>query len=214
MDSQTARDWLNDAGDRKSSERGEAVDVLYRELGNYEAIAKEVALSPDRLSDLHKVFLLPDGISWQVDEGKIRLGHVQQISRLQGDEQWLLAFTIVQKKISVKDSKEIVDAVVKKNRDLRDVLHNMIGIRFDEPLPSLLTGFTFEYRFRVSRAAWGKKLEWADFSLKAIEEATRVDVDQMIGELASIVDKWRSTRNSNQSKRTPLRDQINFQSDD
>jgi len=163
MDSQTARDWLNDAGDRKPSELGEAVDVLYRELGNYEAIAKEVALSPDRLSDLHKVFLLPEGIRWQFDEGKIRIGHVRQISRLQGDEQWLLAFTIVQEKISVKDSKEVVDAVVKKNRDLRDVLHNMIGIRFDEPLPSLLAGFTFEYRFRVSRAAWGKKLKWEDF---------------------------------------------------
>ena len=163
MDYQTARDWLNDAGDRKPSERGEAVDVLYRELGNYEAIAKEVALSPDRLSDLHKVFLLPEGIRWQFDEGKIRIGHVRQISRLQGDEQWLLAFTIVQEKISVKDSKEVVDAVVKKNRDLRDVLHNMIGIRFDEPLPSLLAGFTFEYRFRVSRAAWGKKLKWEDF---------------------------------------------------
>ena len=214
MDSQTARDWLNDTGDRKPSERGEAVDVLYRELGNYEAIAKEVALSPKRLRDLRRVFLLPEGIRWQVDEGKIRLGHVQQISRLQGDEQWLLAFTIVQEKISVKDSKEVVSAVVKKNRDLRDVLHNMIGIRFDEPLPSLLEGFTFEYRFRVSRAAWGKKLEWEDFCHKAIEEATRENVDQMMGEIASIVDKWRSTRNSNQSKRTPLRDQINFQSDD
>ena len=214
MDSQTARDWLNDTGDRKPSERGEAVDVLYRELGNYEAIAKEVALSPKRLRDLRRVFLLPEGIRWQVDEGKIRLGHVQQISRLQGDEQWLLAFTIVQEKISVKDSKELVSAVVKKNRDLRDVLHNMIGIRFDEPLPSLLEGFTFEYRFRVSRAAWGKKLEWEDFCHKAIEEATRENVDQMMGEIASIVDKWRSTRNSNQSKRTPLRDQINFQSDD
>ena len=191
MDSQTARDWLNDAGDRKSSERGEAVDVLYRELGNYEAIAKEVALSPDRLSDLHKVFLLPDGISWQVDEGKIRLGHVQQISRLQGDEQWLLAFIIVQKKISVKDSKEVVDAVVKKNRDLRDVLHNMIGIRFDEPLPSLLTGFTFEYRFRVSRAAWGKKLKWEDFCQKAIEEATRVDLDHIARELESLAHQLR-----------------------
>lgn len=191
MDSQTARDWLNDAGDRKPSELGEAVDVLYRELGNYEAIAKEVTLSPDRLSDLHKVFLLPDGITWQVDEGKIRLGHVQQISRLQGDEQWLLAFTIVQEKISVKDSKEVVDAVVKKNRPLRDVLQNMIGIHFDKPLASLLTGITFEDRFRVSRAAWSKKLKWEDFCHKAIEEATRVDLDHIAGELESLAHQLR-----------------------
>lgn len=191
MDSRTARDWLNNAGDRNPSEMGEAVDVLYRELGNYKAIAKEVALSPDRLSDLHRAFLLPEGIRWQFDKGKICIGHVRQISRLQGDEQWLLAFTIVQEKISVKDSKEVVDAVVKKNRDLRDVLHNMIGIRFDKPIASLLTGITFEDRFRVSRAAWNKKLEWADFSQKAIEEATRVDRDQIARELASLAEQLR-----------------------
>lgn len=191
MDYQTARDWLNDAGDRKPSEKGEAVDVLYRELGNYKAIAKEVALSPERLSDLRRVFLLPEGIRWQFDKGKIRIGHVEQISRLQGDEQWLLAFSIVQVKISVKDSKEVVDAVVKRNRDLRDVLHNMIGIRFDKPIASLLTGITFEDRFRVSRAAWDKKLKWEDFCQKAIEEATRVDLDHIARELESIAEQLR-----------------------
>ena len=75
MDSQTARDWLNDEGDRKPSEIeiGEAVDVLYRELGNYKAIAKEVALSPKRLSDLRRVFLLPEGIRWQKDAASATL---------------------------------------------------------------------------------------------------------------------------------------------
>lgn len=190
MDSQTARDWLNDAGGRKPSELGEAVDVLYRELGSYEAIAKEVALSPKRLSDLHRVFLLPEGIRWQVDKGKIRIGHVQEISRLQGDDQWLLAFTIVQEKISVKDSKAAVGGVIKRGRKLRDVLYDMIGVRFDQVNPLLLP-FTFEESFKISRAAWGKKLEWADFSLKAIEEATRVDLDHIARVLASLAHQLR-----------------------
>ncbi|MBL7188514.1 MAG: hypothetical protein ISS70_19485 [Phycisphaerae bacterium] len=213
MDSQTARDWLNDAGDRKPSELGEAIDVLYRELGNYKAIASQVRISTNRLSQLRRVFLLPEGIRWQVDEGKIQLGHVEQISRLQEDDQWLLAFTIVQGKIGVKDSTEVVHAVVAKKRPLRDVLYEMIGIRFDQVKPLLLP-FTFEENFKIARAAWRKKLEWADFSLKAIEDATRVDLDHIAGELASLAHQLRPTRNSNQSKRTPLRDEINFQSDD
>ncbi len=190
MNSQTARDWLNDARHRKPSELGEAVDVLYRELGNYKAIASQVRISTKRLSQLHRVFLLPQGIRWQVDEGKILLGHMQQISRLQEVDQWLLAFTIVQEKISVKDSTEVVHAVVTKKHPLRDVLYEMIGIRFDQVKPLLLP-FTFEENFKIARAAWSKKLEWADFSLKAIEEATRVDLDDIARKLESLAHQLR-----------------------
>lgn len=186
MNSQTARDWLNDARDRKPSELGEAVDVLYHEFRSYDAISKQVPFSTNRLSQFHRFFLLPDGIRWQVDKGKIHLGHAQQISRLQEDDQWLLAFTIVQEKISVKDSTEIVHAVVTKKRPLRNVLYEMIGIRFDQVKPLLLP-FTFEENFKISRAAWRKKLEWADFSLKAIEDATRVDRDYIVCELESLL---------------------------
>ena len=190
MDSQTAKDWLNEARDRKPSELGEAVDVLYRELGNYDAIAMQVPFSRDRLSQLRRVFLLPEGIRWQVDQEKIRLGHAQQIARLQEDDQWLLAFTIVEGKISVKDCTEVVHAVVTKNRPLRDVLYEMIGIRFDQVKPLLLP-FTFEENFKIARAAWRRKLEWADFSLKAIEEATRVNLNHIAGELVSLAHQLR-----------------------
>lgn len=190
MDYDTAKEWLNHPADRKPSELGEAVDVLYRQYGKYEAIAKEVALSPGRLSDLHRVFLLPEGIRWQVDQGRIRLDHARQISRLQEDDQWLLAFTIVEEKISVKESKAAVDTVVKRGCRLRDVLQTMIGIEFDQ-LKTLMFPFPFEDRFRIARAAWRKKLEWADFSLKAIEEATRVDLDHIAGELASLAHQLR-----------------------
>jgi len=191
MDCEKAKEYLNVPVHRKPSQLGEAVDVLYRELDNYDAIAMQVPFSAARLSQWRRVFLLPVGIRWQVDEGKICIGHVRQISRLQEDDQWLLAFSIVEAKISVKDSKAAVDGVIKRGRKLRDVLHDMIGIRFDQVKPLLLP-FTFEESFKITCAAWSKKLQWADFSLKAIEEAIRLDADQMIGELASIVDKWRS----------------------
>jgi len=194
MDSQTARDWLNDAGDRKPSELGEAVDVLYHECHSYDAITKQVPFSKERLSQLHKVFLLPKGIRWQVDEGKVRLGHAEQIARLQEEDQWMLAFTIVQKGIDVKDCTEVVRAVVRTKRPLRDVLHEMIGIRFDEPFPSLLAGITLEDGFRISRAAWTRKLNWADFSLAAIEQATRVDLEGVAEILEGLATQLRSKR--------------------
>jgi len=194
MDSQTARDWLNDARDRKPSALGEAVDVLYQEFHGYDAIAKQVPFSKERLSQLHKVFLLPKGIRWQIDERRIRLGHAEQIARLQEEDQWLLAFTIVQKGISVKDCTEVVRAVVRTKRPLRDVLHEMIGIRYDEAFPALLAGITLEDGFRISRAAWNKELNWADFSLAAIEEATRVDLERVAETLEGLAAQLRSKR--------------------
>ena len=185
MDCETAKEYLNAPAHRNASELGEAVDLLYGKYGNYSAMAGEVALSPGRLSDLRRVFLLPEGIRWQVDEGKIRIGHAGQISRLEGENQWLLAFTIVEAKMSVKDSKAVVDAVVKKGRPLQDVLHTMIGIRFDE-VKALMLPLRFEHRFRIARAGWSRRLDWADFSLKAIDQATRVDLEHIASELLSL----------------------------
>jgi len=192
MDYETAKQWLDGPTGRKPSELGEAVDLLYRKYGNYGAIASRVAPSTGRLADLHRVFLLPQGIRWQVDKERIRIGHARQISRLQEDDQWLLSFTIVEAKMTVQDSKAVVDAVVKKGRPLEDVLRSMIGIRFDEVKPLLLP-LTFEHRFKITRAAWSKKLEWPDFSLAAIQEATRVDREHIAGQLASLADKLRPT---------------------
>ena len=191
MDCETAKDSLNYPADRKASELGEAVDALYHQYGKYDAIAKEVTVTPARLSQLHRVFLLPAGIRWQVDKGKIRIGHVHQVSRLQGDDQWLLAFSIVEAKMSVQDSKQVVDVVTRSERPLREVLQTLIGIRFDEVNPLLLP-LPFEDRFRITRAAWTRKLEWADFSLRAIEEATSVDREQLANELQGLVDRLRT----------------------
>lgn len=192
MDCETAKQWLEQPRDRKPSELGEAVDVLCQKYGTYKAITKEVPLTSARLSKLHQVFRLPAGIRWQVDEGKLRIGHAHEISRLQEDDQWLLAFTIVEAKMSVQESKQVVDAVTRNNRPLREVLKTLSGIRFDEVKPLLLP-LPFEDLFRITRAAWSKKSEWADFSLRAIEEATRVDREHIAAELSSLADQLRPT---------------------
>jgi hypothetical protein len=191
MNCETAKQRLNQPRDGKPSELGEAVDVLYQKHGSYGAIASQVHLSTGHLSDLRRVFLLPPGIRWQVDKGKIRIHHATQISRLnQEDDQWLLAFSIVDAGISVKNTKAAVNAVIKKGQRLQDVLQTMVGIRFDK-VAGLLLPLTFEDRFKIIRAAWTKKLEWPDFSLRAIEEAARVDYEHIADELASIADQLR-----------------------
>ena len=109
---------------------------------------------------------------------------------MQEDDQWLLALSIVEANISVKNTKAAVDAVIKKGQRLQDVLQTIVGIRFDN-VKVLLLPLTFEDTFEIIRAAWTKKLEWADFSLRAIEEAARVDHEHIADELASIADQLR-----------------------
>ncbi|NQS97571.1 MAG: hypothetical protein HQ591_03880 [candidate division Zixibacteria bacterium] len=192
MDRETAIEQLNNPQDRKPSELGEAVECLYQECGNYKAVAEEVRLPLSRLSQLHRIFLLPEGIRWQIDEGRIRFTHARQISRLEDeDDQWLLAFCIMTKRLRGKDTKETVDVAIQKDRPLRDVLQTLIGIRFEQVDEPLLLPFSFEDRFKISRAAWSKRMNWADFCLHAIEKLTRIDIEKIASELkrlASLID--------------------------
>ena len=190
MDLETAKEYIQTPDNRRPSELGEAVDRLYQEYGGYKAISAEIGLSSNRLSQFHRIFQLPDGIRWQVDERKITIVHAMQISRLRDEgDKWLLAFTVVTRKLSVKDSQEAVNASIKHNRSLKDVLYELIGIRFDQVDVSLLLPFSFEERFKLSRVAWTKKLDWSDFCLEAIRTATQVDVQQIADELECIVNR-------------------------
>ena len=178
MDIETAKEYLAETGSRKPSEIGEAVDKLYQEYGSYVVIANEVGLATTRLSQFHRVFLLPEGIRWQVDEGKLSLTHAKQISRLESeDDQWLLAFSIVTKKLTGEDTREAVNAAIQHSRPLKDVLQTLIGIQFDKIDSPLLLPFSFDERYKISRAAWAKKMSWPDFCLKAIKRETRIDVE-------------------------------------
>ncbi|MCX6646042.1 MAG: hypothetical protein NTY09_06765 [bacterium] len=191
MDSEKAKEILQQPSSRKPSELGEAVDVLYKQYGNYDAIAREVELSAGQLNNLRRVFLLPSGIRWQVDKGKIRVGQAYHISRLKEEnDQWLLAFCIIESKISVKDTNAAVNSVLRHGLQLQNVLQEKVKIRFDE-VKALLLPLAFEDVFKITRMAWSKKSEWADFSLKAIEEATRVDHEYIANELAKLADQLR-----------------------
>ena len=105
MNEQEAIDCLIVANDRKSSEVGEAVDVLYRLHGTYEKVAQQLELNiPDYvLGRMHRIYRLPKGILWKVDEGQIGITQAALITRLKDEEaQWLLAITVVEKEVAGK----------------------------------------------------------------------------------------------------------------
>ena len=77
MNIETATAYLSDP-DKKPSEVGAAVDALYREYGTYDAITENlVAGARKRASGYwiarHRVYQLPKGIQWQVDEEHINI---------------------------------------------------------------------------------------------------------------------------------------------
>ncbi len=206
MNIEKAKELLNSPSDWKPSELGEAVDVLYKKIRNYDAIASQVGLSANRLAHLRRVYLLPQGIRWQVDKGKLKISHAYHISRLKEEnDQWLLAFSIIEAKMSVKDTNATVNAVIKNGERLQDVLQELVGVRFDE-VKALLLPLSFDDVFEITRMAWSKKLEWADFSLIAIEEATRVDHEHIADELASLAEQLRPVRKKQAPKLEELSD--------
>jgi hypothetical protein len=188
VDLDKARACLNSPTKKKPSEIGEAVNLLFLEFRSYKKIAEQVELSPERISVFHRVYKLPKGIQWQVDNGKILIGHAMQISRLNENNQWLLAFVIVEEKISVKDSRTVVNAVINSEQELSNVLKSITGIDSNNIKAQLLP-LSFSERFQISRSAWGKEMSWVDFNLKSIMEATRVDIEQIADELTKIVKK-------------------------
>ena len=83
MDINAAKDCLRSYKTRKPSEIGEAIDVLLKEpKASYKTIAQSFdTLSSSFISSRHKIFLLPKGIRWKVDNGKITIAQAAQICR-------------------------------------------------------------------------------------------------------------------------------------
>lgn len=188
MDLDKARECLNTQKGKKPSEIGEAVDLLFQEFRSYKKIAEQVELSPERISVFHRIYKLPKGIRWQVDNRKILIGHAMQISRLPENDQWMLAFVVIEEKINAKDTRKIVNEALNSEKDLTGVLNSVAGIDSDS-IKALLLPLSFEERFQITCSAWGKEMSWADFSLNSIREATRVDIKQIADELTKIVKK-------------------------
>lgn len=186
MNKDVARQYLTCPQNRKPSEIGEAVDALYAEYETYDEIAAHFNLSSTTLSYRHRIFQLPEGIRWKVDERKITMRSAVEISRLKNeDDQWLLAFSIIDENLDYETCKSIVTRVLTYNDSMADALRNVASIGCDK-VGTLLVPLTFQERLALSRQAWNDHKEWDEFCHQLLRkgDVTRwvQDYLQSIGE--------------------------------
>lgn len=192
MDTNTARELLTSQDVNKPSEIGEAIDVLYKELGTHQAIADLIGRSKSFYSERHRIFQLPAGIQWKIDEGIINLQQGVQISRLKDEaDQWLLAVVILEAKdLTAEECKNVVNLVLNENKSLRDALSVLAGIRFDKIQPLLLP-LGFDIRLEICKVAWARHHEWGDLCYRLILQGLDVDIEAVARQLESLVSDLR-----------------------
>ncbi len=164
MDKDTAREYLTDPQGKKPSEIGEAVDVLYEDYGSYQEMARAFQkVGGSTLSTRRRIFQLPKGIRWKVDEGQISITNALQIARL-GDEnaQWLLAFAIVEEQLEADVCSNVVNRVLKYEDSIREALSAAAGVRCEKVIPLLLP-LGFDIRLAIAQNAWNRSQELQDF---------------------------------------------------
>lgn len=190
MNEQDAIDRLNSHKDAKPSEVGEAVDVLYRSYDTYERVAQQLELKiPDYvLGRMHRIYRLPKGILWKVDEGQIGTTQAALITRLKDEEsQWLLAITTVEKKLRANECENVVNLVLKEDWSIRDALSTVTGVRFEEiSPPTLLLPVGVDFWFALIRASWGQSKDWQDLCYQLIREGVDVDIKKVADQLDSL----------------------------
>ena len=171
MDAKTAKEILNTYGERKLSQIAEAVDVLYQEFGTYEAIAQQVGMSRKFWIARHRIFHLPIGIQWKIDQDQISIAHAYHIFRLETEEeQWLLAIAIIEaENLTADECKAVVDLVLKKDKPMliKEALSIRAGIHFDKTHPLLLP-LPFEIWFAICKLAWARGTNWEDLTYQLI----------------------------------------------
>ena len=201
MDEGDAKTYLASIRGRNPSEIGEVIDILYRKYRSYQKIADETPHSSDFLSSRHRIFQLPKGIRWQVDEGRITIGQGVQIASLKSEEdQWLLAFVLVEtkQKFNQKECNNIIKKVNKENISMRNLLATSFGVRFN--IIPLMLPFGFDERFAVTRAAWNKHKTLADFCLHSIRAGTDIDLEEEANQLESKAANFRAAGRRNADK--------------
>ena len=205
MDVKTAIEYLTSPAKRKASEIGKAVDVLYQEYHTYKAISQQlVGISPNFLSKRHGVFQLPEGIQWKIDEGYIGKEQGYQISRLkEEDDQWLLAFTVVEEKLSTKECEDVLNGVLTQNRSLKEALSISTGCRFDKIQPLLLP-IGFDIWFAISRVAWNQKEKWEDLCYRLIRQGLNVDVREVVNKLKALATDLEKAENMGNSAKKEI----------
>ena len=187
MDTETARVILGSYAGKKPSEIGNAVDVLYPGFGTYKAIAAEFGRSDSFWSVRHRLFQLPVGIRWKIDEGQISMEQGIEISKLKNEEeQWLLAFTITEtQNLTAKECQNVVNLVLKERKSIREALSVSAGIRFDKIQPLLLP-LKFDIRLAICKRAWARCQEWEDLIYQLILQGIDVDIKEVASRLEKL----------------------------
>ena len=190
MNEQDAIDCLNSHKDAKPSEVGEAVDILYRSYDTYDKVAQQLELKiPDYvLGRMHRIFKLPKGILWKVDEGQIGVTQAALITRLEDEEaQWLLAITAVEKNLRANECENVVNLVLKEGWSTRKALSTVTGVRFEEiSPPTLLLPVSVDFWFALIRASWGQSKDWQDLCYQLIREGVDVDGKEVADQLEAL----------------------------
>lgn len=191
MDKDVAREFLTTPRGKNPSEIGEAVEVLYGEYHSYKKMALDLRLNVSEkfLSLRHRIFQLPNGIRWKVDNGQITLSKAYEISRLKKEEdQWLLAFAIVDEQLEQEVCTNVVNRVLEHNDSIRAALSAAAGVRCDS-VDSLLLPLGFEIRFAISQQAWNQSKEWQDFCYDQIHQGVKVNLRECVNDLRHLLSK-------------------------
>lgn len=192
MDANTAIEHLTALEGKSPSEIGEAVDVLYKEYGSYKAIAPRVGRSDQFWTTRHRLFQLPKGIQWKIDQGQIGIEQGYQISRLKDEEdQWLLAIAIIEAKdLTAKECGNVVNLVLNERKSIRDALSVSAGVRFDKIQPLLLP-LGFDIRLAICKVAWEQCQNWEDLCYQLIRQGIDVDIKEVAHQLEKLASDLR-----------------------
>ncbi len=187
MEENVAIEYLTSPKGKKPSEIGEAIDILYKKVPSYKTIAQQMNISPGFLSSRHRIFQLPKGIRWKIDQEQIKISQANEIVRLSNeDDQWLMAFAIIEENLSIEECKTVVNIVLKQNCSIRDALSGPpASVRFDKIQPLLLP-IGFDSRLAICQSAWNQCKEWADLCYQLIRQGLDVDIKTIAAQLETL----------------------------
>ena len=191
MEEKTAIEYLTAHEGKKASEIGRVVDVLYQKYHSYQAIAQRVGMSSKFWSARHRIFQLPKGIQWKIDQGQIGITQGHEISRLENEyDQWLLALAIIEEKLTPDECKNVVNIVLKQNGAIRDVLSISTGVRFDK-IQTLILPLGFDTRLAICQSAWNQCKNWEDLCYELIRQGIDVDIKKIASQLEALASDLR-----------------------
>lgn len=193
MDLKTAKEIIAEQAQRKPSEIAEAVEVLYQEFGTYQAITREIGKSDKYWIMRHRIFRLPIGIRWQMDEGHIGIGQGYQIARLKREaDQWLLAIAIIEARcLTAKECGKVVNLVINEEKSIIDSLRILADVHFDEIQPlSLPLGSNIWVE--ICKIAWTRHQKWEDLCYQFVRQGVDVNLQEIASQLERLASDLRN----------------------